>query len=124
MDKQNEFNQSVARKITHLTNLAADFPTTSEEWQRLNTKATTLELNAVLVNTFLNGIIGTFNAKANQAKATIIALRNYVETATERIYEADPRLSNPGFRMQVVQLGGQREGYNLLLDVIEQELLR
>lgn len=123
MDKQNEFNQSVARKITHLTNLGADFPTTSEEWQRLNAKATALELNAVLVNTFLNDIIGTFNTKANQAKATVIALRNYVETAMERIYKTDPRLSNPGFRMQVVQLGGQREGYNLLLDVIEQELL-
>lgn len=122
MDSIAEFTASAARKIARLNTLATGFAPSTDEWQRLNAKASAMGTATVIINTTLDGIIGTLLTKAANAEAIVLALKELAEDTLERLYDEDPGLTKPETVMSVVQVGGQREGYNLALETLRQEI--
>lgn len=122
MNSITEFTNTAHRKIASLNALAA-IARDSDEWQRLNAKSSAMGTATAIITTMLAEKDGTLLSKASTAENIVMSLRELAEDTLESIYADNPHLSTPEAHMSVVQVGGQREGYNLALETLRQEII-
>ena len=122
MNSITEFTTSAHRKIASLNSLAA-VARDSDEWQRLNAKASAMGTATAIITTLLAEKDGTLMSKASTAETVVMSLKELAEDTLELIYAENPDLTTPESRMWVVQVGGQREGYRLALETLRQEVI-